>query len=52
VAGTKSYTVETYIPAGNSDCGIWFTDKGGMTTADIHEFLGVLRFEQGHAIDR
>ena len=41
---TKRYTVETFIAAGNSGCGIWFTDKGGMTTGDIHEFLGVLRF--------
>jgi hypothetical protein len=50
--GTKRYTVETFIAAGNCGCGIWFMDKGGMTTADIHEYLGVLRFEQDRAIDR
>jgi len=50
--GTKRYTAETYIVWGNAGCGIWFTDTGGLTMADIHEFLGVLRFELSPAINR
>jgi hypothetical protein len=37
--------LEEFIPASQLGCGVWFVDRGGLTQADVHEFLAALRIK-------
>lgn len=44
-SGGKRTVVEIFLPRNHSGSGVWFTDTGGLTPEDVHDFLSVLRFK-------